>query len=211
MKIAFFSNFLNHHQLPLCQEFISHEDIEFVFVATEKISDERLQMGYENMNDYPFVLRAYEDEVAAMEIAKTYDIVIIGSAPMKYLDIRMQNKMITFRFCERSLKKGTWRRFIPRTQRRINAEYIQYKDKPLYILGASAYTAGDLTLCGFDIQKCFRWGYFPKFEEKNLDELFNFKNQKSSANLGKAFISYSIYLKVLYIVLHIVLEAYILP
>lgn len=64
MTIAFFSNFLNHHQLPLCLEFIRNIGKDnFRFVACERIEDERVQMGYEDMNvKYPFVLRAYESE-----------------------------------------------------------------------------------------------------------------------------------------------------
>ena len=39
MKIAFFSNFLNHHQLPFCQEMIKILNDDFIFIATEPILD----------------------------------------------------------------------------------------------------------------------------------------------------------------------------
>lgn len=178
MKLAFFSNFLNHHQLPLCMNFYNNPDIEFVFVACEKIPDNRLSMGYEDMNaKYPFVVRAYEDEQKAFEIVKSYDVVIFGATPLSFLEERMNTNKLTFRFCERSLKKGAWRRFIPRTRKKIHNEYIRYKNKNLYILGASSYTAYDLALCGFPKEKCFQWGYFPETEEKNLDDLFELKAQ----------------------------------
>lgn len=178
MKLAFFSNFLNHHQLPLCLEFYNNKDVEFVFVACEKIPQDRLDMGYADMNtQYPFVVRAYEDEEKAFEIAKNYDVVIFGASPLKYIDARMKHNRLSFRFCERSLKKGTWRRFIPRTRRKIYNEYIRYRKNELYILGASSYTASDLSLCGFPMEKCFQWGYFPEIEEKNLDALFQLKEQ----------------------------------
>ena len=178
MKIAFFSNFLNHHQLPLCLELAKKS--EFCFVACEKIPQSRLDMGYEDMNNkYDFVVRAYEDEAAAMEIAKTYDVAIIGAAPLKYIEARMNNNMLTLRFCERSLKKGVWRRFIPTTRKTIHSQYIRYKNSPLYVLGASSYAAYDLVLCGFDKNKCFKFGYFPEIETKNLDLLFELKNSSS--------------------------------
>lgn len=124
MKIVFYSNFLNHHQLPLCMEFIKREDIQFTFVATEKIPQERLDMKYEDMNKkYSFVLCSYENfknEKKALELAESADIVIIGSAPSYYIENRLKkNNKLTFRFCERSLKKGTWRRFIPKTYQKI--------------------------------------------------------------------------------------------
>lgn len=181
MKIAFFSNFLNHHQLPLCQALAAQKDVEFVFVATEQIPQERLNMGYSDMNtQYSFVVRAYESaetEAQAQQIADTCDVMILGAGPVRYLENRMQNNLLTFRFCERSLKKGTWRRFIPRTRKKIYEGYTKYKNKRLYVLGASSYTVSDLALCGFDSRKCFRWGYFPAIENKNLETLFSQKRE----------------------------------
>lgn len=173
MKIAFFSNFLNHHQLPLCEAFCRTEGIEFKFVACEKIPDDRIKMGYEDMNaKYPFVLRAYEDSAAAEKIALEYDAVIFGACPTSYLALRMKENKLSFRFCERSLKKGTWRRFIPRTRKKIYEGYTRYKKQNLYILGASSYAASDLALCGFDKDKCFEWGYFPAVYKKDLEAVF---------------------------------------
>lgn len=180
MKIAFFSNFLFHHQLPLCQALYGTEGVEFTFVACERIPEERLEMGYEDMNTaYSFVVRAYEDEPTAFTIAESYDVVIFGACPTVYLAHRMKHNRLSFRFCERSLKKGTWRRFIPRTRRKIYEGYTKYKKQPLYILGASSYAASDLALCGFDKNKCFEWGYFPAVEIKDLDVLFAQKSQNA--------------------------------
>lgn len=176
MKIALFSNFLNHHQLPLCQEIAARDDVEFKFVACEKISDDRLSMGYADMNrQYPFVLRAYEDPDEAVSIAETYDAVIFGASPLEYLKLRMEKGLLSFRFAERSLKKGTWRRFIPTTRMKISEGYTKYKDNALYVLCASAYTSYDLSLCGFPASKCFKWGYFPDVEQRDTDALLSLK------------------------------------
>lgn len=180
MKIAFFSNFLNHHQLPMCLSFCENEQIEFKFVACTEVPEYRKNMGYADLNkEYPFVVCAYEDEAAAMEIAETYDVVVLGDAPVKYLEKRMEKNLLTFRFAERSFKKGLWRRFIPRTRKKIQVGYTNYKKKNLYVLGASAYTAHDLVICGFPEDKCFRWGYFPETVEQNLDDLFKLKQENS--------------------------------
>lgn len=175
MKLAFFSNYLNHHQLPLCMGFYNNPNIEFLFVACEQIPDYRKDMGYEDMNHYPFVVRAYENDAEAMNIAETYDVVIFGGAPVRYLKERMKNNKLTFRFSERLFKLGTWRRFIPTTRKKIYDGYIKYKNKNLYVLGASAYTAHDLVICGFKKDKCFRWGYFPKVIDQDVNNLFELK------------------------------------
>ena len=105
MKVTFFSNFLNHHQLPFCLAMCKLTDNNFTFVATEKIPRERLDMGYADMNSaYPFVLRAYESEVAeqeAMKLALESDVIITGSAPEKYTVSRIEQHKLTFRYSER--------------------------------------------------------------------------------------------------------------
>lgn len=184
MKIAFFSNFLNHHQLPLCEVLYNSEGVEFLFVACERIPEERLKMGYEDMNTkYPFVLRAYEESDAAEKVAVEYDAVIFGACPTSYLALRMNEDKLSFRFCERSLKKGRWRRFIPRTRNKIYEGYTKYKSKKLYVLGASSYAADDLALCGFDKRKCFEWGYFPAIDKKDVDALFEQKRKKTTPEI----------------------------
>lgn len=179
MTITFFSNFLNHHQLPLCKEFIEliGED-NFRFVATESIHEERVKMGYENMNiKYSFVVRSYESDEQknyAIKLAKESDVAIIGSAPLEYSEIRGACNKLTFLYRERLFKYGTWRRFYPPTALRIYKEYLRYKKKNFYVLCASAYTADDLELCGFPRSKCLKWGYFPELTpkvEKNYDKL----------------------------------------
>ena len=98
MKISFFSNFLSHHQLPFCKELIGTENVEFYFVATEKISDERISLGYEDLNaKYDFVIKTYlgQDEInKAKTLANTSDVVIVGSAPMFYFKERLKRKKI---------------------------------------------------------------------------------------------------------------------
>lgn len=167
MKIVFFSNFLNHHQLPICEAFLSQPSVDFTFVATEKLPEERKMMNYLDMNhNYDFVLCTY-DGVAkyeeALVLARSADIAIFGSAPLIFFHERMKLNKITFRFCERSLKKGLWRRFIPFTYMKIYDQYIRYRKSNLYVLSASAFTSFDLNLCGFPIEKCYTWGYFPQF------------------------------------------------
>jgi DNA helicase-2/ATP-dependent DNA helicase PcrA len=41
MTIAFFSNYLTHHQIPFCLEMQKREDVSFFFVSTEEMEEER--------------------------------------------------------------------------------------------------------------------------------------------------------------------------
>ena len=179
MKITFFSNFLNHHQLPLCMEFIKIVGEEnFFFVSSERIHDERTKMGYEDMNVmYPFVVRSYESDdqmQQAIELAHESDVAIIGSSLPIFAKIRGKENKLTFLFRERLFKNGTWHRFIPSTAYHIYREYLKYKNKNFFVLCASAYTVDDVSLCGFPRDKCLKWGYFPELKpkvKKSFDKL----------------------------------------
>ena len=46
VKVTFFSNFLNHHQLPFCIAMDRLTEGQFTFVATTPVPQERLKMGY---------------------------------------------------------------------------------------------------------------------------------------------------------------------
>lgn len=170
MTIVFISNFLNHHQLPLCLELmkiIGNEN--FCFIACEQIHAERRQMGYEDMNQkYSFVLRAYESEEnyrKALQLTESSDVAIIGSANGVFARTRAKCNKQTFLFRERIFKNGSLRRFIPTTAWKIYQGYTRYRNKNFYILCASAYAAEDFELCGFPRSKCLKWGYFPLFKE----------------------------------------------
>ena len=103
MTITFFSNFLNSHQLPLCEAIIERVGIEnFKFVATTKIAQDRADLGFVDMNEkYPFVLKAYnskEELAESYKLAETSDVAIIGSASYRYSDVRMKNNLLTFNY-----------------------------------------------------------------------------------------------------------------
>ena len=98
MKITFYSNYMNHHQAPFSKALYKYTDGNYYFVACSPIEQERLDMGYEDMNKkYNFIIRPYENEVQkkrAEKLAMESDVVIFGSGDEKYLKIRLkENKL----------------------------------------------------------------------------------------------------------------------
>lgn len=152
----------------------------FIFVATERVPKERIQFGYSDMNmQYDFVLREYEsveNEKKAEKLAADSDVVIIGSAPQKYYNIRVKNKKLTFLFSERLFKKGYMHMISPKAAHNIRTLYSAYKNYPIYLLCASAYTAFDYGFHGAFIDKSYKWGYFPPTIQYNIDELISNKD-----------------------------------
>lgn len=167
MVISFFSNYLTHHQIPFCNAMSGKKGIEFYFVSTQPMEGERKNGGWEIIGNHLYEIKAYlskEYEKKAFELAGKSDVMIIGSAPEKFVNYRMKcaDKKLTFRYSERIYKKGRYCVLSPRGFLIRCKTYFRYMFKPLYMLCASAYTAGDLAMLGSYIGKCYKWGYFPE-------------------------------------------------
>lgn len=173
MKIAFFSNYLTHHQIPFCEEMRKLPGVEFTFVSTMEMEEDRKTGGWAFEKEYDYEVKAWLSEEAhqkAMTLAAESDVMITGSAPEVYVKHRMANHPypLTLRYSERIYKGGRWRVLSPRGAIIRLQTYFRYARKPLYMLCASAYTAGDLAMLGSYLGRCFRWGYFP--ETKYYDD-----------------------------------------
>ena len=186
MKVTFFSNFLNHHQLPFCLAMDKLTNGNFTFVATAKIPKERLQLGYADINKkYPFVLTTYSDRVnreKALMLAKDSDLVIIGAAPELYIRERVRSGKITLKYTERLHKKGLSLKTLPRAVIMGWYRHGRYQKYPVYLLCASAYTVADCAVFGNYIGRTYKWGYFPEVKAYNVEALFD-KKQHNKISL----------------------------
>lgn len=173
--ITFYSNFINEHQIPFCNEMYEKTKGEFRFIATEPIWEERLQLGFEDKSQqYPYVINAYESQenyLYALELGKTSDVVIIGDATDEFIKDRMKENKLTFRYCERFFKQGKWRILDPRVLLHHFKVNFRYRNKNLHMLCASAYTASDCRFILSYPNKIYKWGYYSKVSEQEFDEL----------------------------------------
>lgn len=168
MRITFFSNFFNAHQLPLALEFDAMEGVDYAFVS---LLPNAGSVGRSCLDDdYGFVLKEYQDEshaARAMEHALDDDVVVFGDMAdkEKYVRARAKTGKPFFRYAERVLKRGDWWRFVPPKMFRTWNWFVRYKDCNMRVLCSSAYTARDLSLFGFPSDKCLKWGYFPQTQD----------------------------------------------
>lgn len=187
MKIVFLSNFLNHHQLPLCQALHRLTDGNFTFVATTPVPRARLDFGYADMNrDHPFVLCAYggpAQRQKAMTLTEEADVVIHGSAPWAYLEGRLAQKKLTFLYSERLYKTGFQPWKWPVRLWRHYWRFIRHKN--LYLLCASAYTAYDFSRTFAFMNKAYKWGYFPAVQTYDVESLLERKSLRNILWAGR--------------------------
>ena len=167
---CFISNYLTPHQLPFCLAMQRETGDNFVFIETEALPEERKRLGYPSLGQqYNFVVNATQSEKnkqKALAIATECDVAIIGSAPDMYIQKRLQENKLTFRFSERIFKK---RYFDPLRWVKHTLKNLKYRNKNLFFLLSSAYAAHDYKRCGIREEKMFKWGYFPEIAQ-NLSQ-----------------------------------------
>ncbi len=180
--LTFFSNYFNHHQKALCDAWHDLLGDGFTFVETMPMEEFRADMGWGEA-DTPYLLRTYESEEKdkrARELALSSDLVVMGTAPEDYIEERLNQNKVTFRYSERPLKEGFIKFFIPPLTKKYMRMHLQNRKKPIYILGASAFTSLDYHKMFRSYEKkCYQFGYFPEHLTYDPEELMKRKQEKS--------------------------------
>ena len=177
MKVAFVSNYYNHHQAPFAKEMDELTHHEFRFIETLPMEDERRKMGWGAESKPEYVLQSYSDKVSygqCQGIINEADVVIWGSCPFRMIRPRLRRKKLTFAYSERLFKGGNqgiayWGRAL-----KYFCRLAPYQ-KNHYLLCASAYAAGDYARIGLFRGKALKWGYFPETKTYDLAALFERK------------------------------------
>lgn len=177
MKVAFVTNFYNHHQESLSLVLDRELKGNYAFISTSKISDERLAMGWGSEFEPKFVYHYDEVPEKCEEIINSFDIVIIGSAPMGLIRKRLNSGKITFLYSERMFKKKPmWLKLI---KYKLLFYWITGKYKNFHILCASAFTYYDYLRTRCFKNRGYKWGYFPKTHVyDNIDKLIDDKENE---------------------------------
>ena len=183
--LTFFSNYFNHHQKALCDAWYAILGDGFTFVETMPMEAFRANMGWGE--DTPsYVLRSYESEEAdkkARKLGLESDLVVMGTAPEYFIEPRLDEGKIIFRYSERPLKEGFIKFFIPRLTKKYLHLHVRNRNKNIHILGASAFTSLDYKkMFNSYPDKCYKFGYFPVHMEYDMDELIAHKNQMAGSD-----------------------------
>lgn len=181
MKIAFVTNYYNHHQKPLADELFSLVGDDYYFIETAPISAERLELGWGGEERPSYVLQNYTDEasrIRCQEIVDDADVVIIGSAPYSIIKTRLKKGRLTFLYTERLYKAGVPYLKLPVQCLKALKNYVRFKN--FYVLCASAYTPIDFARKLSFIGKTYKWGYFTEVKKYgDIDSLISKKTPRS--------------------------------
>ena len=169
-KLVFFSNYLNHHQVPLADAFHGILGEDYAFVATMPVEEEHLKGG-KDYSSREYCVVASCDEASrrrAMELARTAEVCVFGACSLEYAVERAKQKDcgLSFEFSERWLKRGWINVLSPHLRRWWTAYQRYFRNKPFYKLNASAFAAADHYKLHTYRGRCYKWGYFTAVGEK---------------------------------------------
>lgn len=177
MKIAYFSSVLNHHQIEFCDELYQRYGEDFTFVSTMDIEEQRVKLGYKLYErEYNFKMHlSDENKMVAEKLFQDADVVILGVFLENSLKRRLKAGKITFLHKERLFKEKPSVYWWVRCLLFVMREYYPFRNKPFYMMAASAYSYQDYTSLGFFKNKTFAWGYFPPIARYDIEKLMNSK------------------------------------
>lgn len=178
MKVVFVSNYFNHHQIPFSESMYKCLGDDYQFIQTEHMEAERVQMGWAiDISQYPYLKVAYDNNSICMKLIQNADIVIVGAAPNEYIDERLKTGKILVKYSERVYKYGIWRIFSPRGAYYMYKAHKQAKKRNMYMLCASGYMAGDMSLWGYYRNRMYKWGYYPECRFYDIEDLLSQKRK----------------------------------
>lgn len=172
MKVTFFINYLNHHQLPVADELYRILGDDFRFVATFPRNITELKGG-EDGSTRPYCLlpaERPEDRKLAMKLIIQSDVCVFGAGNLDWERMRAQTDKLSFEISERWFKRGWINLLSPRLWQWWWLYQIRLRNKPFYKLCASAFTASDCQKLLSFKDRCYKWGYFPSVSPRQRDE-----------------------------------------
>ncbi len=184
MVIVFCSNFMNHHQYFLSQEFIAL-GAEFYFVAVGTLPKEQERLGYHTYDDDFIIPYNDANKKHVSELMLSADAVIFGTKPMELYRMRVNSGKLTFNFSERLFKKSKLQELIGGMQPKLKKKYLVNKENPPYVLCAGSYVASDYARIGYPKDRFLKWGYFPDIPTESFEEIKSKKERNSIIWVGR--------------------------
>ncbi len=189
IKVTFVSNFINHHQIPFCDEMYKRLKDNFAFIQVQPMDENRINMGWDADTDsLPYLHKEYEEEDRSRELIADCDLLLLGwtglkkgEGPERVIADRMSLAKPVIRISERIYREGRYKAISPRGLMAKYDEHIRFRKSPVYLLCAGAYVSGDFDLIGAYPGKMFKWGYFPplkRYDDKTLESMLFHEGEK---------------------------------
>lgn len=170
VKYVFLSVYLNSHQVYLSNALYRLLNKQFNFIETLPEKERGGRLG-DGAFQVPYVLHRYLEQEAQQCKLAVLEADVILSGGIRNSGFHPKANQLVFRYSERPLKNGNSLLKFP--VRFLRWHFHNPPGKPIYMLCASAFAAGDYARFGLFKKHCYKWGYFPETRRyPDLDEFF---------------------------------------
>ena len=185
MKITMISNYINHHQIPFSEALNKQEGVEYTFIQTEPMEEERIKMGWGlDPKSLSYVTLLYEEEEKCTQLIWESDLLLVGWMEREDLiKRRLEADKLTIRMSERLYREGQYKAVSPRGLIRKYKEHTKYRNGNVYLLCFGAYVASDFHIVRAYPNKMYRFGYFPETKIYEGDSLFEKKPSPDTVHI----------------------------
>ena len=185
MRIAFVSNYINHHQIPFCNAMHRLLKGNFTFIQTQGMEAERVKMGWHEEERPAYVKCWYEAEAECRSLVMDCDVVLFGGTDDEsFIQERFKSGKPVIRLSERLYKTGQWKAVSPRGLCKKYFDHTRYRKSKVWLLCCGAYVPSDFHIVRAYPEKMYCWGYFPETRRYDLDRLFSEKGWMSECTEG---------------------------
>ncbi len=186
MRLVFYSNYLNIHQVYLMDAFHELLGDDFRFVATLP-RDEKELKGGTDYSSRPYCILAGESDGAneeALRLAVETGTCVFGACSQTYAIARARNNPqgLSFEMGERWLKRGWVNVFSPNLLKWYVNYICYYRKSNFHKLCMSAFAAHDDERLFAYRGRHYKWGYFTQVED------FGVETPKGVSTPGRATI-----------------------
>lgn len=175
MKVAIYTIMFSLHQTPVADELFSILGCNFRFFEMRRNVDTE-KASFIDIANRPYLVRVWEgkkEQDEAMEWALCADVARFSNdeSVFPYLNARLDKNLLSFETGERWLKKGMINLLSPRLLKNVWHYHTLFRHKPFYKLCSSAYAVNDQYFLHTFKDRCYKWGYFTKVEDLNIEEV----------------------------------------
>lgn len=175
MKVAIYTIMFSLHQTSVADELYSILGRDFRFFEMRRNVDEE-KASFIDVVNRPYLVRVWEgkkEQNEAVEWALCADVARFSNdeSVFPYLKARLEKNLLSFETGERWLKKGMINLLSPRLLKNVWHYHTLFRHKPFYKLCSSAYAVNDQYLLHTFKDRCYKWGYFTKLDNIDVDSL----------------------------------------
>lgn len=161
LNVVFVTNIVVTHQIGTWDVFCQNKNVNFVYLATSELDEERKKMKYKEL-EREYIVKSNSLSSSELEtLFKTANIVIFGCSDDKRVFKYLKYVKTIYFMSEHLSKKGSFFEKILNFFHFLKINFIT-KNAEKYLLSNSSFAKYDFLRHGFKKDHIFKFGYFPQ-------------------------------------------------